>query len=311
MKARKVLVTRNQAGSLLKSLSAQPVEPVGSHLSDDEFIDYALESLGADEVRRVDEHLESCSDCAASMGELLEAAEAWRGARGKERLAGLRGRLRSGAHERAVAAAATPGSPVARLREALAELLAAPTAGVEEASALLGKLRQLVAEAERQMPGTWPFVWAPVPARILNRGWLEQAGLAAASAGERAYIVNTRQEVSFEWVREPAVDRDGTVTLAIRLDPRALPIAEDQEFVVDALYLGTCELVAARTVGPEERLDVDSPRGLTLRAQLPDLDDESLGNLGARLDQRGAAELRLSTAAFALRVWWQAGDQAR
>jgi hypothetical protein len=77
----------------MEDLTALPAEPVGEHLSDDEFISYSMETLTVEEVQRVDEHLASCPECAEQMEQLMEASEAWSGEQGKERLAALRQRV--------------------------------------------------------------------------------------------------------------------------------------------------------------------------------------------------------------------------
>jgi hypothetical protein len=93
MKTRKTQVTTTQVDRLLGDIRARPAQPVGDHLSDDECIGYAMETLPAEQVARVDTHLAACPDCAIEMERLLEASEAWCGEPGKQRLAALRERL--------------------------------------------------------------------------------------------------------------------------------------------------------------------------------------------------------------------------
>lgn len=93
MKSRKIRVRTNQVDRLLADVGDLPSQPVGDHLSDDEFIGLAMETLPAQQVERIDTHLAACPDCAMEMERLLEAAEAWRGEPGKQRLAALRERL--------------------------------------------------------------------------------------------------------------------------------------------------------------------------------------------------------------------------
>ena len=77
----------------MEDIRTLPAEPVGEHLSDDEFISYSMEMLPEEEVERVDAHLASCPDCAEQMEQLLEASEAWSGEQGKQRFATLRQRV--------------------------------------------------------------------------------------------------------------------------------------------------------------------------------------------------------------------------
>jgi anti-sigma factor RsiW len=93
MKTRKIQLTAKKVDELMALFRAVPAEPVGDHLSDEEFIGYAMETLTTKEVQRVDEHLASCPDCAAEMEPLVAASEVWRGEPGKQRLAALRERL--------------------------------------------------------------------------------------------------------------------------------------------------------------------------------------------------------------------------
>jgi anti-sigma factor RsiW len=93
MKTRKIQVKANQLNSLIGDVRAVPAEPVGYHLSDDQFIDYAAETLTPEEVQQTDQHLASCPDCAEEMERFVAASEVWRGEPGKQRLAALRERL--------------------------------------------------------------------------------------------------------------------------------------------------------------------------------------------------------------------------
>jgi len=92
MKTRKIQMTTKQLDRLMTDIHAALTEPVGDHLSDDEFIGYAMETLTAEEVQRIDEHLASCADCAEGMEQLVAASEVWRGEQGEQRLAALRQR---------------------------------------------------------------------------------------------------------------------------------------------------------------------------------------------------------------------------
>jgi hypothetical protein len=106
MKSRRIPVTAKKVDELMALFRALPTEPVGEHLSDDELIGCAMGTLPAEQVAHLGVHLDSCLDCAAEVERLLEAAEAWRGEEGKQRLAALRERLvrQPALHERLVQA---------------------------------------------------------------------------------------------------------------------------------------------------------------------------------------------------------------
>jgi hypothetical protein len=93
MKTRKIKVTTKQLDRVIEDVRALPDEPIGDHLTDDDFIGYDMGTLTAEEVKQVDAHLASCSDCAMEMERLMEAWQVWRGEQGKQRLAALRKRL--------------------------------------------------------------------------------------------------------------------------------------------------------------------------------------------------------------------------
>lgn len=113
MKTRKIQVTAKKVDELMALFRTLPAEPVGEHLSVDEFTGYAMGKLLTAEVQRLDEHLASCPNCATEMERLLEASEAWRGEQGKQRLAALR--------ERLIGQLPTPDQP--SLRKRLAQRL--------------------------------------------------------------------------------------------------------------------------------------------------------------------------------------------
>ena len=83
---RTVQVTTEQLGRLVADLRALPGEPVGEHLSDEEFVGYTMEALQPPAIGRLDTHLASCPECATEMERLVEAAQGW----DEERLAHLR-----------------------------------------------------------------------------------------------------------------------------------------------------------------------------------------------------------------------------
>lgn len=67
----------------------------GGHLTDDDFINYALGSAAGEEQRHTAAHLEECEACAEEMAAFMSGTEAWRGEEGERRLAALSERLES------------------------------------------------------------------------------------------------------------------------------------------------------------------------------------------------------------------------
>lgn len=93
MKVRKIQVTPDKVDELMALFRGLPTQPVGDHLTDEEFIAYAMGTLPADEVARLDVHLDSCLECAAEVERLQEAAAFWDSPEGRQRLANLRERV--------------------------------------------------------------------------------------------------------------------------------------------------------------------------------------------------------------------------
>ena len=151
----------------------------------------------------------------------------------------------------------------------------------------------------------------PVPAKTRYEQWLSSAGLAAAPAGESALVLNTLQEVPVAWIQEPTVDQHGLVACAVRFDPRVLPIGETHVFVLDLLFIPTGEPLLATYVGSEERMVLDSAKGLVLQAELPGVDERLLRQLRVQLEERNVTQFRLSKKLFALRIWWKETEQRR
>jgi hypothetical protein len=123
MNERKIKVTADQVDRLLSDVRASQTAPIGDHLSDDESIGYAMGSLTADEVQRVDEHLASCPDCAAEAERLLSASDVWSGQQGASRLASLQGRVRKEIETEVVPEMDRPISLSERLRGLVARLV--------------------------------------------------------------------------------------------------------------------------------------------------------------------------------------------
>ncbi len=71
-------VTPQKTDELMKLFADMPSELIGDHLTDEEFIGYSMKTLTAQEIERVDAHLDSCPRCAIEMERLQEAAESWK-----------------------------------------------------------------------------------------------------------------------------------------------------------------------------------------------------------------------------------------
>ncbi len=82
-------MTAEQGTRLFEDLWALPTEPVGTHLSDDAFMDYALQRLNHDDVESLDAHLALCLDCTTTMCQLLDVADAWRSQQAQQGRAGM------------------------------------------------------------------------------------------------------------------------------------------------------------------------------------------------------------------------------
>lgn len=110
----KIPVTAQKVSQLM-TLFAAP--PASSHLSDDELIGYAMQTLHSSDVPQVEAHLALCEECMVEVQQLLSAAPTWQGKTGEKRLTALRERVFA---EMGLA----PDSLQERLRLALQEIRA-------------------------------------------------------------------------------------------------------------------------------------------------------------------------------------------
>jgi hypothetical protein len=83
-------ITTEQVNQYIRELLAIPDKPVGNHLTEDEAINYSMESLSDEEEKRVDTHLSSCLNCAAEMEQFITESAVWDGPEGAKRLENLR-----------------------------------------------------------------------------------------------------------------------------------------------------------------------------------------------------------------------------
>jgi hypothetical protein len=90
METLKIRITSKEFEELIAMLRNLPDEPVGEHLSDDEFISYVMQELPDPDLERIDEHLDSCPECTAEMERLLEIYELWRKDPDRQRLLALK-----------------------------------------------------------------------------------------------------------------------------------------------------------------------------------------------------------------------------
>lgn len=63
------------------------------HLSDDDYVDFALEDVSTSDTARIDTHLMGCEECAKGMENLVEGAQVWETESGKRTLAARKERL--------------------------------------------------------------------------------------------------------------------------------------------------------------------------------------------------------------------------
>ena len=86
-------VTPAQAERLLTDVINLSEEPGTPHLSPDDLIQYAMETLPEDDIELMDQHLMACTSCTIILERLLDAAAVWQTDDGRDRLADLQGRL--------------------------------------------------------------------------------------------------------------------------------------------------------------------------------------------------------------------------
>lgn len=123
-----------------------------------------------------------------------------------------------------------------------------------------------------------------------------------ASAGEKLLVVNTAKEVPMQMVEEPSVDREGNLSLFIKLDLDTLN-GLPEEFFIEVLFLPTLQVLRRIPVGPEERLNIRTINGLELKAKLPGIEN-LLEQLEHALQQEHAQRWQLPRTAVALLIRW-------
>jgi 3-oxoacyl-[acyl-carrier-protein] synthase II len=93
MKSHKNRVRTDQLEKLIDDIHSLPAEPIGEHLSDDQFILYSMEMLSKEETQSVDTHLASCEQCAIVMERLIEESKPWQSEEGTQRPAAVTERV--------------------------------------------------------------------------------------------------------------------------------------------------------------------------------------------------------------------------
>jgi hypothetical protein len=264
---------------LLRDLGFPEGLASAEHLSDEELVLYGLGELSPEQEERADRHLNACRGCASAAEKVAEAVSLWRSEVGRRRLDMWRDEVLERVREKEMAA---------HVRELTALLERGPVVAKEELRECLRRLQSLLGRALARWPSGLHL-------------WLEQAGLAAAPAGERALHLNSLLEVPLEWVKEPTVDGEGRLVMGVRLDLRGL--APEGKLFLDILFLPTAEQLLVRELGPGERLRLESPQGLELICQLPEPGGQTLAALRSRLAELRASRLLFPRAAFALRLW--------
>ena len=76
MKTRRLEVAHRQLNHLADDLRNLPTSPPGECLSDAQFVAYTLNTLSAEEVHRLDEHIAACRACAEMLEHLMGQYEA-------------------------------------------------------------------------------------------------------------------------------------------------------------------------------------------------------------------------------------------
>ena len=129
-----------------------------------------------------------------------------------------------------------------------------------------------------------------------------QPSFGFAAGGERILVVNTAEEIGMQIVAGPRVDRNGHFLLTIAIAQDALANLPE-EFSIDLLFLPTNDVLRTFRVTAEERLRLQTVRGLELSAELPSFEGfrETLTNI---LDRENREYQDFPRAAFSLRAWW-------
>ena len=132
-------------------------------------------------------------------------------------------------------------------------------------------------------------------------GFLEPS-FGFAPGGERILVVNTAEEIGMQIVAGPRVDRNGHFLLTLAIAPEALANLPE-EFSIDLLFLPTNGVLCSFPVTAEERLRLQTIRGLEISAELPDFEGfrERLANI---LDRENREYQDFPRTAISLRAWW-------
>lgn len=83
-------ISSKKAEELSKLFRMAIEEPISTHLSEDQFVDYVTGDLTEEEMLEIDHHLEVCEDCGTQIEHLAVNAMAWSGPEGKRRIQELR-----------------------------------------------------------------------------------------------------------------------------------------------------------------------------------------------------------------------------
>ena len=68
-------MTQEKMNQLRAALQKLPQLPVGTHLTDDEFVAFVQEEMTSEQETRIDTHLETCPECTAQLDAFFTAAE--------------------------------------------------------------------------------------------------------------------------------------------------------------------------------------------------------------------------------------------
>lgn len=144
----------------------------------------------------------------------------------------------------------------------------------------------------------WTSVGAETLAAMNASLYADSLAYAAAAPGDEpscmAYILNTCRQVPILVWSGPEVDDNGRLRLAIGMKKQTLDTLPDR-FLLDVLYVPTCEIVWQRWLDAAERERLDLVGGLKISTKLP----KAHGPRGQTTKRR-----RLPPTACVLRIWW-------
>jgi hypothetical protein len=99
MKKNKITISEEKLSKLQEMFQNIPEKPIGNHLSEEDFINFASEKVPQSDFQRIDDHLSSCKSCLLRMEQVLEMTAEWQTTKGKKRIADFQAQLLEGISE--------------------------------------------------------------------------------------------------------------------------------------------------------------------------------------------------------------------